>query len=307
MMQFVVDRSQGNASIEVFNVTYPISNADICKNYAAFLDEIHDPARPIRLASIEHVSSSPSVLNPIECLIGVLKERNIPILVDGSHALGSVPIDIKALAPDYYVTGTKHMYVARGCSVLWVAKKNQATVHPATTSWDYDRPANFQNEFYWIGTHDNTPYMTVPAAIQFRKDIGGEAAIRAYNHGLAVGMGNKLAQSFGTQVLHHPEQIGTMVDVQLPIINVDNPLINTPPPGNHIKIYNWWVEQQVTKYKSTYVSVYKHNGRWWARLIPEIHNELNDYYILEKHLLSIIRNELGEPGHFSNSTLPTTD
>jgi len=245
------------------------------------------------------------VVNPIARLIPMLKKYNIPVLIDASHALGQVPIDVKALKPDYLVTGTKHIYVARGCSVVWADKKNQATLHPAATSWDYATPANFHNEFYWIGTHDNSPYMTVPAALQFRKEIGGFEAIRAYTHGLAVAGGHLLANRFGTRVLQDLDQIGSMVDVQLPILNVDNPMINNPPPGNHpTGIYNWWSEQQLTKYKSTYVTVHKHNGRWWARALPQIHNELDDFYILEKHLLDIIRNELGEPGHFSNVTLP---
>lgn len=41
-------------------------------------------------------------------------------------------------------------------------------------------------QYGWTGTQDWTPYMTIPAALKFRKSIGGEDRIMAYCHSLAV-------------------------------------------------------------------------------------------------------------------------
>ena len=41
----------------------------------------------------------------------------------------------------------------------------------------------------------------VPAALEYRKSIGGEAAIREYIHNLALSAGDRLATMWGTEVM----------------------------------------------------------------------------------------------------------
>lgn len=50
----------------------------------------------------------------------------------------------------------------------------------------YPHPWSFAKQFDWNGTADFTMYLTVPVALKFRRDIGGEERIMAYNHSLAV-------------------------------------------------------------------------------------------------------------------------
>lgn len=94
----------------------------------------------------------PAIVNPIDKIIPMLKQRNISVLIDGAHAIGQVPINITALDPDYYVTNChKWLYAARGCALLYVKKQHQATVHPASINSGYRQPGDFQNEFFWTG------------------------------------------------------------------------------------------------------------------------------------------------------------
>jgi hypothetical protein len=41
-------------------------------------------------------------------------------------------------------------------------------------------------QYEWTGTQDFTQFFSIKAALQFRKDIGGEERIMAYCHSLAV-------------------------------------------------------------------------------------------------------------------------
>lgn len=50
----------------------------------------------------------------------------------------------------------------------------------------YPHPWAFAKQFGWSGTGDFTPYLTVPVALKFRRDIGGEERIMAYSHSIAI-------------------------------------------------------------------------------------------------------------------------
>ena len=223
---------------------------------------------PIRLALVDHISSVPAVKQPIEQMIPILRKYNVSVLIDGAHAIGQVPIDIRALKPDYYITNChKWMYGFRGCSMLYTAKELQGGIHPAAISSNYDVPSRYQDEFFWTGTIDYSPYMTVSAALKFRRDVGGEEAIRKYTHELAWAGGLLLAQKFGTRVLQLEEsQVASMVDVELPLVN------HSAVPNN-----DFWVNGQLDRFPHLYVASYQHAGRWWLRLSVQIYNDLQDF------------------------------
>ena len=152
IIQYLMDYSNGAISKVVFNATYPMTNAAFLQQFEAFLEEQYDPQRPIRIALIDHITSVPSVVIPIDKVIPMLKRYNISVMVDGAHAIGQVPINITALKPDYYVTNAhKWLYAARGCAMLYVAKEHQGSVHPAHINSGYRQPSNFHQEFFWTG------------------------------------------------------------------------------------------------------------------------------------------------------------
>ncbi|ODM97586.1 hypothetical protein Ocin01_09069 [Orchesella cincta] len=299
IIQYLVDKSNGSLSKLVFNVTYPMSNEDLLQKFETFLTKNEDPKHPIRIALIDHISSVPGVVNPVDKIIPMLKQRNITVLIDGAHAIGQVPIDLKVLQPDFYITNChKWLYAARGTAILYVAKKNQPFIHPGFINAEYSQPAKLQDEFFWTGTMDFSSYMTVPAALQFRKEVGGEVAIMEYNHNLAYLGGQLLASAFNTEVLQEKNQIGSMVDVRLPVDNPDDPKL-TP---------RWWVDEQLNmKYNQTFSPAYRHNGHWWVRVSAQIYNDLSDFDICAQHFLAIC-NDLNNGSSSTNgSNNPTPD
>jgi hypothetical protein len=97
----------------------------------------------------------------------------------------------------------------------------------------------------FLGTMDYSPYMTVPAALKFRNEIGGEEAIRNYTHNLALQAGEYLAQRYGTEVLQTEEQLGCMVDVRLPVNYPDDPSIGG----------GFWIDTQLYQYPQVSLSI----------------------------------------------------
>lgn len=102
------------------NVTWPVTGPESfttpLKQALAFAQA---NALHVRVAVISHISAYPSVLLPVKELVELLHSAGIPVVVDGAHALGNIPIDvINGLGnPEYYMVSEKlsHLCV---CSTL---------------------------------------------------------------------------------------------------------------------------------------------------------------------------------------------
>lgn len=124
---------------------------------------------------------------------------------------------------------------------------------------------------------DFSPYLTVPAALEFRKNVGGERAIMSYNHRLAVDGGKCLAQIFKTEVLQDEDQIANMVDVRLPINDPDDPKMSS----------SFWTNTLLTRFPQVFVPAYKHGGKWWIRVSAQIYNDIRDFRTLGDVVMTI--------------------
>lgn len=70
----------------------------------SFADALVEAARPeTRLAIVDHVSSGSALVLPVKAIAERLRERGVPLLVDGAHAPGAIPVDLPSLGVDWYV------------------------------------------------------------------------------------------------------------------------------------------------------------------------------------------------------------
>lgn len=83
--------------------------------------------------------------------------------------IGQIPLNLHEADPDFFATNChKWLFTVRGSAILYVPKRNQHLVHPASISAAYkdhsdlnDKSNTFQAEFNWHGTQDFSPYLTV--------------------------------------------------------------------------------------------------------------------------------------------------
>ncbi|KAJ1484385.1 pyridoxal phosphate-dependent transferase [Baffinella frigidus] len=84
------------------------------------------------------VACVPGVILPVKEMMAACRDPSLYgtgvaplVLVDGAHALGQIPIDIKDLDPDFYVANAhKWLYSPKGSAFLYVRKSVQEGLSP---------------------------------------------------------------------------------------------------------------------------------------------------------------------------------
>jgi isopenicillin-N epimerase len=167
-----------------------------------------------RLAVIDHVTSQSALILPVAEIAARCHQRGVAVLVDGAHAPGAIPLDIRSLGADWYVANLhKWMWTPRSSGILWAPPERQQRLHPAVISWGLDQ--GFTAEFDLPGTRDPSAHLVAPAAIALMRELDVDA-IREYNHSLAWRGARRLADRWGT-LFDTPESlIGTMATVTMP-------------------------------------------------------------------------------------------
>jgi isopenicillin-N epimerase len=218
------------ATVVVARLPYPVGSPD------EIVAAISAAATPrTRLALYSHVTSPTALVLPIERIAASLAERGIESLVDGAHAPGMVAIDLERLARVgvAWYTGNCHKWLCapKGAGFLWVRADRQASIKPLVVSHAANSARTDRSYFVqaadWTGTIDPTPYLCVPAALDFVGSLlpTGWPGLMAANHRLVQAARSLLLRTLGPRPLAPEEMLGAMATVELPAG------IEPPPPA----------------------------------------------------------------------------
>ena len=98
----------------VFSLPVPIRDESEIVNS---LEKAIDLNPGIRIAILDHITSSTAIVMPIQRMIEVCRRRGILVFVDGAHAPGQVELNVETLGADYY-TGIKDSVKVRNLLIL---------------------------------------------------------------------------------------------------------------------------------------------------------------------------------------------
>ncbi|CAL1157609.1 unnamed protein product [Cladocopium goreaui] len=271
-------------------VHFPAKSAEaILEPVERALLKLPQPCK-LRLAVFDHVSSYPPAILPVARLARIVKARcaETLVLLDGAHALGQVPIDMKQLAEagvDAYVTdGHKWLMAPKGSGALWASRSIQDILEPAIISSDNAPTTKFQDRFDYIGTRDYTSWCAMGAALDFREMLGGEEKIQGYTSQLAGWAGRMMAHAFGTETVVPLTMTPSMFAVCLPI----------PadwPTDAQQKCAGVIAGGLIEKYSMQVISfpVHQNSGNvtHWIRVSSQIYLEQQDFLALTHAVLTL--------------------
>ena len=126
---------------------------------------------------ISHISSPTAVRLPVDIICKQARQAGILTVIDGAHAPGQIPLDIKAIDPDFYIGNChKWMLSPKGAGFLYTRRELQCLVEPLIVSWGWGEDSPFTSGSKYLdyleytGTYDPSAYLSVPAAIQFLEE-----------------------------------------------------------------------------------------------------------------------------------------
>lgn len=129
-----------------------------------------------KLIFISHITSTTALTLPVAQICRRAREAGILTMIDGAHAPGQVDVNLGEIGADFYTaTCHKWMCAPKGSGVFYAREDRQDLVEPLVVGWGWGKDKTFhrENEFVehheWLGTHDPSAYLTVPAAIAWHK------------------------------------------------------------------------------------------------------------------------------------------
>jgi len=240
-----------------------------------------------RLALLDHVSSPTALVFPVAELVRALTARGVDTLIDGAHAPGMVPVDLRALGATFYAANLhKWCGVPKTAAVLYVRRDRQADLHPLVIGHGANSPrtdrSRFLLEFDWTGTHDPSAAMSLPVALRFMGGLlpGGLPELRTRNHDLVVRARALLMDALGLQAPCPAEMLGAMATLPLPTnLPIPAPALYEALWRKHrieAPVFDWPAPDGASR------------GRPMLRVCAQIYNQMSQY----EKLADAVRSEL---------------
>ena len=88
----------------------------------------------------------------VKPIVALAHERGVPVLLDSYQAIGSLPIDVKALGVDFLAAGVlKYLLGSAGLGFLYCRRELWESAWPTATGWFADR------NVFEMDIHDYSP------------------------------------------------------------------------------------------------------------------------------------------------------
>ena len=216
ILRFTAERT--GAEVVVASVPFPVESPSQVTE--TVLGAVTDRTR---IAVIDHITSPTALVYPLEQIVPAL-EPEIPVLVDGAHGPGQVPVALDDLGASWY-TGNLHKWVCapKGAAFLHARSDRLETTVPPVISHGYnaaiDSPGDrYRVLFDWLGTDDFSAWVVVPDVLRLvgGLETGGWEAVMKRNHDLVLDGRGVITAAVGTAPPAPEEMVGSMASVLLP-------------------------------------------------------------------------------------------
>ena len=189
-----------------------------------------------KLVAATHCSNALGTINPVKAMIGMARERDIPVLLDGSQGAVHLDVDVGDLDVDFYVFTGHKLYGPTGIGVLYAKKTWLDRMPPYQGGGEMIHSVSFEKTTFAeppgrfeAGTPPFVQAIGLAAAIDYVTALG-RPAIAAHEHALLDYATERLQAIPGLTIIGqapekasiisftmdcaHPHDIGTIIDFE---------------------------------------------------------------------------------------------
>eukprot|EP00241_Pyramimonas_parkeae_P015782 CAMPEP_0114311158 /NCGR_PEP_ID=MMETSP0059-20121206/19663_1 /TAXON_ID=36894 /ORGANISM="Pyramimonas parkeae, Strain CCMP726" /LENGTH=496 /DNA_ID=CAMNT_0001435289 /DNA_START=134 /DNA_END=1624 /DNA_ORIENTATION=- len=268
---------QSGASLVTADVQFPLIDG-----HSSILDLVADslPARA-KLAVFDAVTSNTAVVLPIQHLVRLCHSRGVPVLIDGAHALGSMPIDLTALGADFFV-GNCHKWFCnpKGCGFLWANPMYFAqyggAVKPLVIS--HGSGSGFLSDFIWDGCRDYSAILALEVTMNMWLQVGVKRVDKYIKTTLAAAC-ELLTAQWKTSTLVPLSMCANMALVEVPKMPWLH--ISSATSDSACTLQNMLYERRIE------CPVKCIDGTLYVRISVHIYNDLDDYKVLGDAIMDL--------------------
>ena len=195
-----------------------IKFAPINKNGEVEIDEIKKLiSNKTKIIAITHISNVTGAVMPIKKIVDIAKEKNIPVLVDGTQGAPHLQLNMQDLDCDFYVISCHKMYGPNGLGVLYAKKKWLDDLPPYQGGGGMiddvkkdsitfaDAPTKFE-----AGTMQTAEVVAFAEAINFIEKLGIKNIAAHENEVLEYGF-EKLKKNNSITIIGSPKNRGSVL------------------------------------------------------------------------------------------------
>jgi len=237
-----------------------------------------------RLVMIDHVTSPTGLIFPVAEIVKRLP--GVDVLIDGAHAPGMLPLDLRSLNAVYY-TGNCHKWLCtpKGSAFLHVRRDKQAALKPLAYGHGLNSPradrSRFRLVFDWAGTDDPTPFLCIPFALKHLSSLMAWPALMERNHAMVLAGRRLLLEALRVPEPAPEFMLGSLASVPLP------DWTGAPPVHEGV----WWhpfQKQLLQKHRiEVPVMIFPALPRQLIRISAQLYNSLDQY----GRLAEVLRHE----------------
>ncbi|HAY85301.1 MAG TPA: aminotransferase [Chloroflexi bacterium] len=233
-----------------------------------------------RVIFLSQITSQTALIFPVAEICRRARDAGILTIIDGAHAPGQIPLNLAEMAPDVY-TGACHKWLCapKGSAFLYARKEVQEWLEPLVVSWGYEAEtpsgSQFVDHHEWQGTRDMSPFLSVPAAIDFQRQHDWDQ-VRSACHEMVIEARNRIHLITGLPKIcpDGPQWLGQMAAIPLPKVNMLR------------------LKQRLYREHRVEVPVYDWQGQPFLRISVQGYNTEHDLLALENALASLLPQEV---------------
>lgn len=129
-------------------------------------------SKKVRLVSLSHMSNVLGTIVPIERIIKIAHENDIPVLVDGAQSVPHMPVNVKNMDCDFLVFSAHKMLGPTGVGVLYAKKEFLENMRPFMAGGDM-----IKEVFKFHTNYNEVPYKFEAGTPNIADVVGFGAAI----------------------------------------------------------------------------------------------------------------------------------